>query len=395
MLSEAPEISINTATTPSVGIQGGSTTSAARWNREKDIVINTERVTDASNELWRIILEGYKPFNANKLNIREEVHHQLNSVALNMIHQAMGSKNLAYIRNFTTAKEAWDGLSEIFVGSESMERNKFSSLRIQDEGFMRAKVKLLKKEKAKFGVAHEKLVKDLDDLDKAHKALNSEHSLLTKSDEQLQIRLDKYGVPSSSISTCDHANIIEENARLKDELTKASSPQNKLYLDDLLSSQRSNNGKECLGYNAKEKNSNKKKAKPAQEKKKDYAAEDSKWVLDSGCTIHMTGDKDLVKELRPNIHDLTVSFGDNTTYKVLGVGKVVVSHNITLVDAMLVKTLGYNLLVVPALSKMGFTFFIDRDIVVLLWSKTLKVAFVGYRENNLYVVDFSGPPLQV
>ncbi|KAK1607937.1 hypothetical protein QYE76_031610 [Lolium multiflorum] len=39
---------------------------------------------------------------------------------------------------------------------------------------------------------------------------------------------------------------------------------------------------------------------------------------------------------------------------------------------------------------MGFAVFIDNDIVVLLWSKTLKVAFVGYREHNLYVVDFSG-----
>ena len=57
---------------------------------------------------------------------------------------------------------------------------------------------------------------------------------------------------------------------------------------------------------------------------------------------------------------------------------------------MLVKTLGYNLLSVSALGKMGFAVFIDNDIVILLWSKTLKVAFVGYVANNLYVVDFSG-----
>ncbi|KAK1678745.1 hypothetical protein QYE76_039593, partial [Lolium multiflorum] len=122
----------------------------------------------------------------------------------------------------------------------------------------------------------------------------------------------------------------------------------------------------------------------------DYAAGGSKWVLDSGCTSHMTGGKNLVKELRPNINNITVSFGDNSTSEVMGFGKVVVAHNITLVDAMLVKTLGYNFLSVSALGKMGFAVFIDNDIVVLLWSKTLKVAFVGYREHNLYVVDFSG-----
>ncbi|KAK1601452.1 hypothetical protein QYE76_018638 [Lolium multiflorum] len=89
----------------------------------------------------------------------------------------------------------------------------------------RAKTKLLKKEMAQFGVDHEKLVKDLDELDKAHKALKSEYALLSKSNEQLQIRLASYDVPSSSTPSCDHANIIEENARLKDELAKASSPQ--------------------------------------------------------------------------------------------------------------------------------------------------------------------------
>ncbi|KAK1696841.1 hypothetical protein QYE76_013538 [Lolium multiflorum] len=47
----------------------------------------------------------------------------------------------------------------------------------------------------------------------------------------------------------------------------------------------------------------------------DYAAGGSKWVLDSGCTSHMTGGKNLVKELRPNINDITVSFGDNSTSK--------------------------------------------------------------------------------
>ncbi|KAK1678922.1 hypothetical protein QYE76_039770 [Lolium multiflorum] len=133
----------------------------------------------------------------------------------------------------------------------------------------RAKTKLLKKEMAQFGVDHEKLVKDLDELDKAHKALKSEYALLSKSNEQLQIRLASYDVPSSSTPSCDHANIIEENARLKDELAKASSPQSKLSLDDLLSKQRSNNGKEGLGYGAKAKKANNQKAKPAQEKKKD------------------------------------------------------------------------------------------------------------------------------
>jgi hypothetical protein len=80
-----------------------------------------------------------------------------------------------------------------------------------------------------------------------------------------------------------------------------------------------------------------------------FAYETGEGTTDSGCTSHMTGGKDLVKELRPNIHDITASFGDNSTSEVLDFGKVMVAHNITLVDVMLVKTLGYNLLSVSAL----------------------------------------------
>ncbi|KAK1684692.1 hypothetical protein QYE76_045540 [Lolium multiflorum] len=127
----------------------------------------------------------------------------------------------------------------------------------------------------------------------------------------------------------------------------------------------------------------------------DYAAGGSKWVLDSGCTSHMNGGKNLVKELRPNINHITVSFGDNSTSEVLGFGKVVVAHNITLVDVMLVKTLGYNLLSVSALGKMGFAVFIDKDIVVLLWSKTLKVAFVGEANDAPTQEQEQDPPSRV
>ena len=146
--------------------------------------------------------------------------------------------------------------------------NEIISKLIKERDHALAKIKMLKKEKVDFGVVHAKLIMDLEKLDKAHKALESEHSILTKSHEQLQIRLAKYDVPSSSNSSCDHANIIEENARLKEELAKSSIPQGKKNLDDLLNKQRSNNGKEGLGYVSKaKKKKNKKKAKPAQAKK--------------------------------------------------------------------------------------------------------------------------------
>ena len=82
-------------------------------------------------------------------------------------------------------------------------------------------------------------------------------------------------------------------------------------------------------------------------------------MLDSGCTSHMTGSKNIITEMKPNINQITVSYGDKSKSKVLGLGKVVVAPDISLVDVMLVETLGYNLLSVRALGKMGFA--------VILW----------------------------
>ena len=102
----------------------------------------------------------------------------------------------------------------------------------------------------------------------------------------------------------------------------------------------------------------------------------------------MTGSKDIVVDLVPS--NSTVSYGDNTRSKVMGLGKVVVAPDISLVNVLLVETLGYNLLFIHQIACIGLCTFFDEHMVVLLWSKTLRVAFVGYVESGLYVVDFSG-----
>ena len=101
-------------------------------------------------------------------------------------------------------------------------------------------------------------------------------------------------------------------------------------------------------------------------------------MLDSGCTSHMTGSKEIITEMRPNHDNITVSYGDKSKSQVLGLGKVVVAHDISLVDVMLVETLGYNLLSVRALGKMGFAVFIDDDLVVFPEKSTTYRSFSTY-----------------
>jgi hypothetical protein len=59
----------------------------------------------------------------------------------------------------------------------------------------------------------------------------------------------------------------------------------------------------------------------------------------------MPGSKELVKELRTGPSSAGyVTYGYSSRSKVLGLGKVVISQNITVEDVMLVETLSYNLL---------------------------------------------------
>jgi hypothetical protein len=103
----------------------------------------------------------------------------------------------------------------------------------------------------------------------------------------------------------------------------------------------------------------------------------------------MSGSKEFVKDLRADLSSVGyVTFGDSSRPKVLGLGKVVISHDVTIEDVILVETLSYNLLYVAQLANIGFATFFDVGIMVLLWSNSLKVAFAGHVENGLYVIDF-------
>jgi hypothetical protein len=68
-------------------------------------------------ELWRIVEEGFKAVDPNNLIRREVVDSQLNATALHIIQIVLGSKDLPHIQHFSTAKEAWQWLSDVFVGN--------------------------------------------------------------------------------------------------------------------------------------------------------------------------------------------------------------------------------------------------------------------------------------
>jgi hypothetical protein len=94
------------------------------------------------------------------------------------------------------------------------------------------------------------------------------NTILAKSHEQLQIQLTKNVVPSSSTPTCDHANVIEENTRLKDELAKSTIPIGEKNLNDILSKQKAFNDKTGLVLSQRRRRRRTRKTRPSSHKQR-------------------------------------------------------------------------------------------------------------------------------
>jgi hypothetical protein len=78
------------------------------------------------------------------------------------------------------------------------------------------------------------------------------------------------------------------------------------------------------------------------------------WLIDSGCSRHMTGDKGWFSSLIPVVTRRYITFGDNGCGRVLSEGEIKVSDKITLKRVALVQSLGYKLLSMSQLLDEGF-----------------------------------------
>jgi hypothetical protein len=92
---------------------------------------------------------------------------------------------------------------------------------------------------------------------------------------------------------------------------------------------------------------------------------ENKWLMDSGCSRHMTGNKKWFSNLTPLSHKEYVTFGDDKKSKVLGIRVIKVNNHFTLKDVTFVDKLRYNLLSISQL--------VDADLVILFRKSGSKV----------------------
>jgi hypothetical protein len=90
-----------------------------------------------SIELWRIIEQGFHPTSKDLTNLLpwEQIDKQLNASALHLIHMSLTEKDKAFVRNISSAKEAWDALTHLFIGNESIQESKFDEASNEADNF--------------------------------------------------------------------------------------------------------------------------------------------------------------------------------------------------------------------------------------------------------------------
>ncbi|GKF01297.1 integrase, catalytic region, zinc finger, CCHC-type containing protein [Tanacetum coccineum] len=110
------------------------------------------------------------------------------------------------------------------------------------------------------------------------------------------------------------------------------------------------------------------------------------WIVDSGCSKHMTGDRSLLKNFIEKFIG-TVRFGNDNFAAITGYGDYI-QGNITICHVYYVEGLGHNLFSVGQ--------FCDGDLEVAFCSKTCYVCnlegddlLTSGRESNLYTISIS------
>ena len=126
----------------------------------------------------------------------------------------------------------------------------------------------------------------------------------------------------------------------------------------------------------------------AAEKRKDSAGTHD-WVLDSGCSKHMTSNKDYFTSLAK--HQGQVRIPNNRLLTIQGMGTIEVTlngTNVTVKDVLYVPDLGYNLLSNSQLDKKGFVSIIGggkatltRQGLVIATAKLVGAVYVFYGDN--------------
>jgi hypothetical protein len=117
---------------------------------------------------------------------------------------------------------------------------------------------------------------------------------------------------------------------------------------------------------------------------------DQSWIIDSGCTNHMTGEKIMFSSYEKNEDpQRAITFGDGNQGLVKGLSKIAISPYHSIYKIFLIDSLDYNLLSVSQLCKMGYNCLFTDVGVTIVRRNDDSIAFKVVLDGQLYLVYFN------
>jgi transposase InsO family protein len=118
----------------------------------------------------------------------------------------------------------------------------------------------------------------------------------------------------------------------------------------------------------------------------------TRWILDSGATNHMTGERTAFSELDTKIHG-TVCFGDGSVTKIEGRGMVLLQckngEHKALVGVYLIPRLTTNIVSLGQLEEDGCRILLFKGFLKIWGRKEVLLAKVGRAMNRLYALELN------
>ncbi|WVZ75992.1 LOW QUALITY PROTEIN: hypothetical protein U9M48_024000 [Paspalum notatum var. saurae] len=115
------------------------------------------------------------------------------------------------------------------------------------------------------------------------------------------------------------------------------------------------------------------------------------WIMDSGCSRHMTGHRKWFSRLNPMSTKEYITFGDNGQGKVLGVGSVSLSAKHYLREIAFVRNLGFNLVSVSQLLDEGFEVHFKKGACFILDAEeTLVCSLLPFGQGRPHICFENG-----
>jgi hypothetical protein len=119
-------------------------------------------------------------------------------------------------------------------------------------------------------------------------------------------------------------------------------------------------------------------------------------VHDSGCTNHMTIEKEMFTSFEENdCPSNTIMFGDNSEGKVLGYGKIAITTDHSIFKVLLVDSLDYNLLSISQLCEMNYNCLFTNKSVAICRRSDDSYAFRGILRGKLYLMNFNPEEMEL